>query len=113
MLKRATRPAEGRATWPWDAASGQSRYWRKYAARTTRGGLGVVGRGELQRARASRRSAPAHSRNKESVAKGCSWKGSAPPNGSRLSCGRNARRRKAVERQTKRLASEATQFFPT
>jgi len=34
------------------------------------------------------------------------------PNGSRLSCGRNARRRKAVERQMKRLASEATQFFP-
>jgi hypothetical protein len=32
------------------------------------------------------------------------------PNGSRLSCGRNARRRKAVEPQTKRLAGEATQF---
>src|SRR6266550_4629226 len=35
-----------------------------------------------------------------------------PPNGSRLSCGRNARRRKEVEPQTKRLAGEATQFFP-
>src|SRR5205823_22655 len=35
------------------------------------------------------------------------------PNGSRLSCGRNVRGRKAVERQTKRLASEATQFFST
>src|SRR5213596_903456 len=34
------------------------------------------------------------------------------PNGSRLSCGRNARGRKAVERQTKRLAGEATQFLP-
>jgi len=34
------------------------------------------------------------------------------PNGSRLSCGRNARRRKAAEPQTKRLAGEATQFFP-
>src|SRR5207244_2064522 len=34
------------------------------------------------------------------------------PNGSRLSCGRNARGRKAAERQTKRLAGEATQFFP-
>jgi len=33
-------------------------------------------------------------------------------NGSRLSCGRNACRRKAVERQPQRLASEATQFFP-
>ncbi len=35
------------------------------------------------------------------------------PNGSRLSCGRNARGRKAAERQTKRLASEATRLFPT
>src|SRR5437763_12586575 len=34
------------------------------------------------------------------------------PNGSRLSCGRNARGRKAAEPQTKRLAGEATQFFP-
>jgi len=34
------------------------------------------------------------------------------PNESRLSCGRNARRRKALERQTKRPAGEATQFFP-
>src|SRR2546430_11509745 len=37
---------------------------------------------------------------------------SGPPNGSRLSCGRNACRRKEVEPQTKRLAGEATQFFP-
>src|SRR5438093_411018 len=35
-----------------------------------------------------------------------------PPNGSRLSCGRNARWRKAAGRQKKRLASEGTQFFP-
>jgi hypothetical protein len=31
------------------------------------------------------------------------------PNEPRLSCGRNATGRKVVERQTKRLASEATQ----
>src|SRR2546422_11290319 len=37
----------------------------------------------------------------------------APPNGSRLSCGRRARWRKALERQKKRLAGEATQFLPT
>ncbi len=37
----------------------------------------------------------------------------APPNGSRLSCGRRVRGRKALERQIKRLASEATQFLPT
>src|SRR5438876_10206804 len=43
----------------------------------------------------------------------CLWGGSAPPNGSRLSCGRTARGRKELEAQTKRLASEATQFLPT
>src|SRR6266480_4637045 len=37
----------------------------------------------------------------------------APPNGSRLSCGRDAGGRKVVERQTERLAREGTQFFPT
>ncbi len=35
------------------------------------------------------------------------------PNGSRLSCGRNRPWRKEVEAQRKRLAGEATQFFPT
>jgi hypothetical protein len=35
------------------------------------------------------------------------------PNGSRLSCGRTAGGRKELEPQTKRLASEATQFLPT
>src|SRR2546426_10669628 len=47
------------------------------------------------------------------LAEECLRGGSAPPNGSRLSCGRNARRRKETEPQTKRLASEATQFFLT
>ena len=37
--------------------------------------------------------------------------GSLRPNGSRLSCGRSARGRKQLELQTKRPASEATQFF--
>src|SRR6266480_534125 len=36
-----------------------------------------------------------------------------PPNGSRLSCGRRARWRKAVEPQKKRLGGEATELFPT
>jgi len=36
-----------------------------------------------------------------------------PPNGSRLSCGRNRRWRKEVEAQRKRLAGDATQLFPT
>jgi len=37
----------------------------------------------------------------------------AQPNGSRLSCGRNTRWRKAAQRQKKRLAGEATEFLPT
>src|SRR6266704_1667693 len=37
----------------------------------------------------------------------------APPNGSRLSCGRCARGRKELEPQTKKLARESMQFFPT
>src|SRR5438046_1003872 len=41
----------------------------------------------------------------------CMWK--PRPNGSRLSCGRNARRRKAVEPQTRSVVGEATQLFPT
>src|SRR6266496_6777516 len=36
----------------------------------------------------------------------------APPNGWRLSCGRNDRWRKEVEAQRKRLAGEEAQFFP-
>ncbi len=35
-----------------------------------------------------------------------------PPNGSRLSCGRSARRRKVVERR-RRFAGETTQLFLT
>src|SRR5207247_775072 len=35
------------------------------------------------------------------------------PNGPRLRCGRNAGGRKEVEPQRKRLAGEATQFFPS
>src|SRR5207247_10427946 len=35
------------------------------------------------------------------------------PNGSRLSCGRDAWGRKPLERQIKRLVSEGTKFFPT
>src|SRR2546422_970974 len=43
----------------------------------------------------------------------CLRGGSAPTNGSRLSCGHSARGRKELEPQTKSLASEATQFLPT
>jgi len=41
------------------------------------------------------------------------WVWGCAPNGSRLSCGRNARGRKEVEAHTKRLDGERTQFFLT
>ncbi len=43
--------------------------------------------------------------------KSCSHEVDGLPNGSRLSCGRNGGRRKALEPQRKMLAGEATQFF--
>jgi len=57
-----------------------------------------VGRGELPFARASRRSAPGAFNMPKELAEECLWGGSAPPNGSRSSCGRNSRWRKAAER---------------
>ena len=42
----------------------------------------------------------------------CKLQGWQPSNGSRLSCGRNVRWRKAVEPQKKRLGGEATQLLP-
>jgi len=59
MLERAAHLTEGLANSPWDAASGQPRYRRTCAAAPdTWGGLEVVGRGELELARASGREAP-------------------------------------------------------
>src|SRR6266542_4417149 len=59
-------------------------------------GLGVVRRGEPIFPREHRRSAPRALTVPNELTKGCLWGGSAPPNGSRLSCGRlalEARRR--------------------
>ena len=56
---RARRaPSEARPPRLGKLLLGSHGYRRKCAARLTRSGLGVVGRGELQLARASRRSAP-------------------------------------------------------
>src|SRR6266487_793174 len=110
MLERAAHLTEGWANPPWDAASGQPRYCRRCAAapdtwRPWSGGAQRAG----ARPCVSARGAPRITIPKE-LTEGCLRGGSAPPNGSRLSCGRNAWRRKAVERQTKRLGGEATQF---
>src|SRR6266542_5334462 len=93
-----------------DVASEQppSRNTMRGAARSWRG-LRVVGRGEPRRVREHPSSAPRATTVTNEFTKEYLWRGSAPPNGPRLSCGRTARGRKAVERQTKGLACEATQ----
>src|SRR5213594_241806 len=68
---------------------------RGHADSAAVGWWGAASRHSLARLSARR---PAHSPYKESLAKGCVRGGSAPPNGSRLSCGRPARRRKVVGR---------------
>jgi len=59
-----------------------------------------VGRGEPISLREHRRTAPRVLTVPTELTKGCLWGGSAPPNGSRLSCGRPARWRKAAGRQS-------------
>src|SRR5438067_12478063 len=57
-----------------------------------------VGRGAQIPLREHPRSAPRVLTVPNELTNECLWGGSAPPNGSRLSCGRPARRRKAVGR---------------
>src|SRR2546428_926066 len=59
-----------------------------------------VGRAEPILLREHRRAAPRVLTVLKELTKGCVRGGSAPPNGSRLSCGRLACRRKAVGRQS-------------
>src|SRR5947209_3206516 len=59
-----------------------------------------VGRGEPILLREHRRSARRVLTVPKELPNGCLWGGSAPPNGSRLSCGRLARRRKGDGRQS-------------
>src|SRR5438034_6475052 len=63
-------------------------------------GLGVVGRGAPRLVREHRGSAPRGLTVPNELTNECLWGGSAPPNGSRLSCGRPARRRKGGGRQS-------------
>src|SRR5207247_9901725 len=70
------------------------------AAAVRSGGPWGVGRGEQILPREPRREALRVLTVPKDLTKGCLWGGSAPPNGSRLSCGRPARRRKAIGRQS-------------
>src|SRR6266567_1215889 len=112
MLERAVRPTEARAAPHWEAPSGLLRVSEEVRGAPEKkppwsGGARRAG----ARPCVSARGAPRITIPKE-LTEECLWGGSAPPNGSRLSCGRSTRGRKAVEPQTKRPASEATQFFP-
>ena len=60
-----------------------------------RGILGVVGPGEPTSARAHSGSAPRETTLPKVLTKECLWGGRAPPNGMRLSCGADSRRRPA------------------
>src|SRR3989454_12074738 len=70
-----------------------------------------VGRGEQILLREHRRSAPRVFTVPNELTNECLWGGSAPPNGSRLSCGRLAHRRKSTGR-TSRARQGTTQRLP-
>src|SRR5438445_13683035 len=94
MLERAVHLTEGWANSPWDAASGQPRYRRTCAAApdTWRPWIGGARRTGA-RPCVSARGAPRITIPKE-LTEECLRGGSAPPNGSRLSCGAKAGGRK-------------------
>src|SRR2546426_4076179 len=87
MLERAAHLTEGWANSPWDAASGQPRYRRTCAAApdTWRPWIGGARRTGA-RPCVSARGAPRITIPKE-LTEECLRGGSAPPNGSPLSCG--------------------------
>src|SRR2546429_2536227 len=90
MLERAARAWLAAPPWVENLPIGnhpaEGRAWRGAAVARPWG----VGSGEQILAREHRRSAPRAFTEQNDLTKGCLWGGSAPPNGSRLSCGRNA-----------------------
>ncbi len=98
----------------WDLASEQPTPGRQCAARRAHGAAvgwwGAASSCSLARLGARR---PAHIPYQQSVAKECLWKGSAPPNGSRLSCGRPVRRRKRSGRTSVPARAQHSVSFKT
>src|SRR6266566_9821174 len=100
MLERAVRPTEARAAPHWEAPSGLLRVSEEVRGAPEKkppwsGGARRAG----ARPCVSARGAPRITIPKE-LTEECLWGGSAPPNGSRLSCGRPACRRKSSGRQS-------------
>src|SRR5439155_21753634 len=93
MLERATRGWAAAPPWVENLLMGS--HPREGRARRGRpvGRPWGVGRGAQIPLREHRRSRLAYSPYQKELTKGCLWGGGAPPNGSRLSCGRLARRR--------------------
>src|SRR6267154_1308975 len=113
MLERAARPtrrsgrlALGRCFWAAADIGGRAQRARHVAELEWWGAVNIC---TLARLGARR---PGHSPYKQSVTKERLWKGSAPPNGSRLSCGRNARWRKAVEPQKTKAGQRGNAILP-
>src|SRR2546430_2200443 len=100
MLERAARAWVAAPPWvenlPIGSHPAEGRAWRGAPVARPWG----VGSGEQILAREHRRSAPRAFTEQNDLTKGCLWGGSAPPNGSRLSCGRHARRRASSGRQS-------------
>src|SRR6266516_7455608 len=108
MLERAARPAKRSGSLLLEKQVLGFRHFDGRARRGTPVALPWgVGRGEPRLVREHPSSAPRGITVPNELTKESSWGGSAPPNGSRLSCGRNGRWRKAVGREKKRLAGEA------
>src|SRR5947199_206863 len=97
---RARRAPLGARARPWDENLTMGSHPTEGRARRGRSVARPwgVGRGAQILLREHRRSAPRVLTVQKDLTKGCLWGGSAPPNGSRLSCGRPARWRKAVGR---------------
>src|SRR5256885_1429141 len=100
MLERAARAWVAAPPWVENLPIGnhpaEGRAWRGAPVARPWG----VGSGEQILAREHRRSAPRAFTEQNELTNECLWGGSAPPNGSRLSCGRPARRRKSSGRQS-------------
>jgi len=108
--RAARRP---RSPLGWDVVCGQPPDGGRCAARRPVARPWGVGRGEQIPLREHRRSAPRVLTVPNELANECLWGGSAPPNGSRLSCGRPARRRKSSGRQSVPARAQHSASFRT
>ena len=118
MAPKLERAARARRPSPHDFAG--SGFWAAGALVPVRGAawrprraVAVAGRSEPRFARAHWGSAPRAITVSNELAKESLWGGRSPPNGSRLSCGRPARRRSDVKRQFAPARAQHSASFKT